>query len=181
MYGGCTWTMNRDSEKLIRSTQRKMMRKIAGVHRKAGEETTTTLLHQSCTSSSCSDTTSSDSGSEEDIQTGESWVEWIQRSTHIAIAAQKKAGVKDWTAEYRRRLWRFAGHTARRTDQRWNTVLLDWVPERGRRFPWRPKMRWADPIKKYCLSYGISSHWWELARDRKKWSAAEDGFVSESL
>ena len=88
----------------------------------------------------------------------------------------------NWTADYRRRLWKFAGHTARRDDKRWNTVLLDWQPEGGHRLPWRPKARWADSIRKFWQSQGISAdRWWELAQNRGKWAAAEEGFVNASL
>ena len=166
-------SLGRENEKLIRSTQRRMMRKIAGVRRRIQDAATT-----ACTSSSSEENSSSSDDGDDNMQAEESWAEWIQRSTHIVINAQRKAGAKDWTAEVRRRFWRFAGHTARRTDCRWNTVLLDWVPEDGHRFPWRPKMRWADPINKYFLSQGVATLWCKLAQDRKRWSAAEDGFMS---
>lgn len=122
---------------------------------------------------------SSDAGEEDDeLQVGESWVDWIRRTTHTAEAARLRASVPDWVEEHRRRLWRFAGHSARRTDGRWTTCLLDWIPGNGVRLSWRPKTRWEDSLKGFMKKLGRQpDNWTQLAQHRKKWSDLEADFV----
>ena len=72
-------------------------------------------------------------GSEEDdehVLVGETWVDWLIRTASIAEKASEIARIQDWITEQRRRLWRFAGHTARRQDERRNRLLLEWKPQR---------------------------------------------------
>ena len=110
---------------------------------------------------------------EEDNLEWEPWVDFIQRSTRIAESVMKKANISDWVVEHRRKLWRFAGHTARRTDGRWNHELLLWTPPRGFRYNWRPELRWADPLDRFWKG----SDWTLAAKDRTKWAAMEEVFV----
>ena len=72
-----------------------------------------------------------DDEEEEEDAVNESWVEWVQRATHIAELAARKYQVTDWAAAHLSRKWRLAGHTARRTDHRWSTVALDFCVEGG--------------------------------------------------
>ena len=44
--------------------------------------------------------------------------------------------------------WRWAGHVARREDNRWNKRLTDWTPREGKRDRIRPDRRWRDEIEK---------------------------------
>ena len=89
----------------------------------------------------------------------------------------RKARVPDWVEEQRRRYFRFAGHTARREDGRWNTKLLDWTPF-GARLPWRPTRRWGDSITKFFIEVEKKGgDWITEAFDRSKWGKLEEVFV----
>ena len=80
-------------------------------------------------SDSTSESASDDQELEDKLET-ESWVEWVRRTTDVAENALKKIHIHDWVAEQKKRLWRFAGHTVRRTDGRWNTLLLRCQPQK---------------------------------------------------
>ena len=94
---------------------------------------------------------------------GEALVDFMKRSTRLGEALLKKAGLKDWLVEQRLRHWRFAGHTARRTDDRWNKRLLEWLPAGGVRCNWRPNTRWSDPLDKFWSRHGVARGGWEFA------------------
>ena len=114
---------------------------------------------------------------DDDFLEGESWVEWIRRTTHCAEACLRKARVADWTEEQRKRYFKFAGHTARRTDGRWSTEMLEWLPHNGSRLPWRPTRRWGDSLESFFRSRGCEAGaWTEIAQDRAKWTALEKDF-----
>ena len=51
---------------------------------------------------------------------GESWVDFIKRSTAIAESKMAELGYSSWTSTYRRRKWRFAARTVSATDGRWS-------------------------------------------------------------
>ena len=61
----------------------------------------------------------------------EPWREWVSRVTHEIEAELAQWGIEDWVAAQRRKLFRWAGHVARRDDNRWSTLVLDWATEAG--------------------------------------------------
>ena len=80
-----------------------------------------------------------------EIELLETWVQWKQRTTREALEIMDKLKIPDWADEQRRRLWRWAGHTARRQDGRWSRQAIFWTPD-GTRNRGRPKKRWEDPL-----------------------------------
>ena len=58
----------------------------------------------------------------------EPWVDWIRRATGLAELHLHKAGAEDWIGGHTRRKWRWAGHLARKDDDRWSKKSLDWTP-----------------------------------------------------
>eukprot|EP00973_Karenia_brevis_P083001 11508050-Karenia_brevis.AAC.1 len=64
---------------------------------------------------------------------------------------QQKLGLDDWVTAARRRKWRWAGHVARRSDGRWSTSLVSWVPENGHRRRGHPRKRWSDDLKAFFI------------------------------
>ena len=46
--------------------------------------------------------------------------------------------VKDIVIAIKEQKWRWAGHVARRVDNRWNKRLTDWTPREGKRYRRRP-------------------------------------------
>ena len=108
----------------------------------------------------------------------ETWTEWIQRATRIAEAQLEGAGIEDWLTLQRRRLYRWAGHAARRTDGRWSHRVLDWVPSLGGRSVGRPSRRWSDDINDFFVKEtGLKKgEWMSLAQCRDTWRSFEDDF-----
>ena len=175
LYGSCAWIMTRGSERKLRTTQRRMLRWMVGVRRLARED--------SDSSSSQGEYNFDQSETEDSADdAGETWIEWIQRSTYIAEEHLARAKLDDWVTEQRRRLFRWAGHAARRTDNRWSTRVLDWQPTDGKRLIGRPKRRWSDTLNDYFLTeHGLEKGSWQaLAQCRETWSALDDDFCKMS-
>ena len=113
----------------------------------------------------------------EEKEDGETWVEWIIRTTQVAARAMAKAKIPDWVQEQKRRKWRWAGHVMRRTDMRWSQRMFQWVPgERGRRPAGRPAARWEDSLNQFARSSKFKLT--EVAQDREQWSSLEDAYVA---
>ena len=82
-------------------------------------------------------------------------------------------GSKNWVEAHRIRKLRFAGATANRTDERWNTRLLNWVPQHGKgRRVGRPHKKWKNDIIEFA-----GDAWVEHARDQDLWKTIEEGFA----
>ena len=79
---------------------------------------------------------------------------WIREQTKI----------KDIIQFTRQQKWRWAGHIARREDNRWNKRLMEWCPLDCKRSRKRPETRWRDDIKEFACRT-----WQRKARDRKLW------------
>ena len=109
----------------------------------------------------------------------ETWVQWIVRTIDIAESQASQAGVTDWVQGQRKRLWNFAGHTARRSDNRRSTRLLSWTPENRSRGIGRPKARWGDCMGRYLESiYGEGGDWAKIAQDRHTWNYLAGAFIT---
>ena len=146
LYGCSSWTMTRDREAQVRSLQRKMLRQIVGVRRVVSEE-----------------------------RVLEDWLPWFRHATHVAEEARVNHNVPDWVDEVSRRKFRWAGHVARRTDERWTRVfLLQWYVA-GCRCQGRPQARWCDSINRFFG--GGSDSWIQKAQDRLFWKQKEDDYV----
>ncbi|CAI2354961.1 unnamed protein product [Caenorhabditis sp. 36 PRJEB53466] len=85
-------------------------------------------------------------------------------------------GSETWTftkalAERVRLGW--AGHVARRTDNRWTTLTQEWIPRDTKRPVGRPPMRWIDALnKEVTIRQGSRVvPWSTIAKDRKAWCA----------
>ena len=82
------------------------------------------------------------------------WHEWIQRATDKIESYSERWGIDDWVHKVRKRIFEWAGHVARREDDRWSTAMLYWHPDRGLRFQEegqgrkqaRPATRWEDSL-----------------------------------
>ena len=151
--------VNKEREVKIRSAQRRMLRWILGSGRRP--VVATKLESGNSNSSNSSGSNSSDSGSvsepeaeleqEEADMSHEAWLDWVKRTTQFVEEQLIKTGLEDWVRAIRRRIWRWAGHTARRTDGRWSTTLLNWIPSGGFRNQGRPCKRWDDDLNVFSL------------------------------
>ena len=85
---------------------------------------------------------------------------------------RKKTEVRDIILEIKSKKWRWAGHLARREDNRWTHKLTDWIPRSFTRGRGRPNRRWLDDIKEYG-----KVTWKRTAQDRVKWKIDEEAFL----
>ena len=112
----------------------------------------------------------------------ETFVEWIQRATGVVREHMEKAHVEDWIQSQRQQKWRWAGHIARRSDERWSAKILDWELEAGRRGVGHPRMRWEDSINEFLQAHlvdeGYTNGEWRIyAQDREAWTALEEQYA----
>ena len=90
--------------------------------------------------------------------------------------------VPDWTEEVHRRIFQWAGRTARVNDERWTRELLSWSAS-GARKRGRSKFRWTDTLNK-CFKQGrqaTNEFWLELARDEELWATLENDYGNFAL
>ncbi len=85
---------------------------------------------------------------------------------------RKRTGVKDIIYKIKQAKWRWAGHIARRTDNRWTRRLTDWQPRTGKRRRGRQKTRWRDDLVSH-----LGTTWTRQARDRRNWLDCEEDYI----
>lgn len=181
LYACGSWTMTARREMLLRTAQRRMLRKFWGAFWKKNE--VSAPLASTGSTSDSEDEQNTGSGSdimdvqEDSMQKEESWVEWIQRTTGVALKEAEKAKVPDWVLEQRRRKWQWAGHLMRRTDSRWSTTTLLWTPVGGQRRVGHPPTRWTDSIEAMLNHCG--KKWAALAFDRSAWAEKAAHFAAK--
>ena len=115
----------------------------------------------------------------------ENYVDWIRRATHEAEQIRKDIHMPDWAEEVHRRVFRWAGHTARRHDGRGTREILSWSAS-GRRRRGRPLSRWSDHLNKFFQQARGDSgtitennvFWMALAEDRQGWTSLEEDYVN---
>jgi hypothetical protein len=189
-YGSTSWTLTAERERKLKVTQRKMVREVWGCSRRrrgrdgsggndANEGAQNGSLSSSSSSSSCGSSLSAGStGGNLKVCQKETYIEWLQRTSHLIAGAIETGKVKDWVDEQKRRKWRWAGHVARRKDGRWTTSLLYWIPHMGKRAQGRPLTRWDDALSKFTRQTG--QKWKNAAQDRDWWEGMTEEFVKHS-
>ena len=186
LYGAGTWTLSADRAQRIRSAHRRMLRWILG----AGRRVLSTDQESGAASESSDDAPMEaasqpefDSEEEPEELEIESWIDWVRRTTHIAEENLRKAGLEDWVRAVRRKQWRWAGHIARRADDRWSTRLLTWTPCGGSRCRGRPNKRWGDQFDDFFAKYNGSPRglWHLLALHRDDWHALENAYANSDF
>ena len=154
LYGCSSWTLTREREQLIQSTQRKMMRKIVGTRRR--------VLNGEL----------------------ESWLDWIVPATRLAEEARAHHGVPEWVEEVHRRRYRWASAVACRNDGRWTKEILSWtvtgVRRQARPFSrWTDSFR-----RFFEHMYGVEAatcDWLEIAADKQAWANTEADYLHWTL
>lgn len=94
----------------------------------------------------------------------------IQRIRHTTIRQKTKA--IDALSYSQKLKWRWAGHVARLSDNRWTAKTTSWRGPLGQRKRGRPITRWADDIIKVA---GVQ--WPRAAENREYWSSLEEAFT----
>ena len=136
LYATATWTLTLEMENRLRTTWRRMMRKLFRTHSWRRKDSQGQL---------------------------EPWHVWIQRSTRRIELQLENYDIEDWVIMHRQRKWRFAGSSARRSDERWTNALLYWsAPRELGRSTGRPVTRWSDGIVAVA-----GGNWCEIAKDEE--------------
>lgn len=94
----------------------------------------------------------------------------IQKIRHTKI--RKITQTTDVLNLIRKFKWKWAGHVARLTDDRWTQRITKWRGPTGKRCRGRPLTRWDDDIRKIA-----SPDWMKTAEDREKWSSLEEAYT----
>ena len=92
------------------------------------------------------------------------------RLTNIDL--RQKSGVQDIILTIKSKKWRWAGHLARRHDNRWTHKTTVWTPRHLTRKRGRQSRRWRDDL---TAQNGIV--WQRIAQDRSKWKIGEEAFL----
>ena len=92
------------------------------------------------------------------------------RKTLLWIRSQTK--ITDIISEVIKKKWKWAGHLARTTDNRWTKRLTEWRPWLGSRHQGRQQIRWCDDITGY-----VGVKWMSIAQDRPRWSKLGEAFA----
>lgn len=158
LYGCVSWTMTRTREQLVKTTERKMIRKIIGTQRLFVEGQS------------------------------ENWVEWVIRATRIAEEHMRNNNVPDWAEEIHRRKFKWAGEVARRQDGRWSHEVLAWNAQgtRPRKRPHKRWSDSISYFVQQCLGGSTrlsraNGEWIALARDKVAWQALTNDYVNFAL
>ena len=106
------------------------------------------------------------------------------RSTDL----RQLSGLRDPMEVIERRRLRWAGHVARRTDDRWTIRITEWIPRGQKRPVGRPATRWSTRVaetvrermarvqlppvqtsRRLRTRNNAAKHWATIARDREMW------------
>ena len=155
-YASGTWSPSREHERMIQSTQRKMLRLIIQTKRKYKKIEKQVIEHtieegnddktENCSTDDKSGDDQStkseddmDSGvtfdedSEKDIDTAEieeeDWFDYIRRSTADAIDKMEHAKIRCWNRTHRKMKWKLALRIATSPSERWIKKAAEWNPE----------------------------------------------------
>ena len=70
--------------------------------------------------------------------------------------------------------WRWAGHVARMSDNRWTIRSTEWQVRTGNRSRGHPRRRWQDDITQY-----IGATWSRTAKNRANWRRLAEGYFQQ--
>ena len=83
-----------------------------------------------------------------------------------------KTKIKDILQFILEQKWKWAGHVARYTDNRWTKRCTDWQPRLGERGRGRPPRRWRDDIRRV-----EGTAWQRAAQEREDWRRSAEGYI----
>lgn len=173
LYGSGVWTMTKELERLLRTAQRRMLRKILAMGRAVVMPSDSEVSSETSVEHSC------ESVDEEHKEHLEDWVTWIQRTTHMSQDIMAKLKIEDCVKAQRRRKFTWTGHVGRRTDCRWSTMITNWHPTEGSRTRGRQYKRWSDAFDDFSVAMGLERGLWKaLVTNVKEWKVFEDTFVN---
>jgi hypothetical protein len=90
--------------------------------------------------------------------------QWIRKQTRVRDVIEVTKLIK----------WRWAGHIARQTDNRWTNTVIQWYPW-GTEWPQgRSKTRWIDELVRFG-----GRTWQTKAMNRKEWMELGEAFIQQ--
>ena len=189
LYGSETWTLTKDMERALKTTQRRMLRAILGQGRRRIQVQTEQTTTQGTADSEEEEV--EDPPEEDSRDELEPWVEWIKRVTHNVESSLKRLKIKTWVEQAKKRKWRFAANLySGGGEQKWSHVALEWSPPihhdtirpTARRNPTRPNLRWTDELHNFVKNNLRPERCWnEVCSDPNFWKKCEDQFVNEDV
>ena len=97
-------------------------------------------------------------------------ITWKDKKTNIWVRNQTKCmGINQRIKSLK---WKWAGHVARRDDNRWTHRATFWQDTTFKRGRGRPKQRWVDDIQKFA-----GRDWKETAQSRGVWASMGEAFA----
>ena len=160
-YAAGTWTPSKEHERMIQSTQRKMLRLIIQTKRKykqiekqdiePEEEKGIVDITENCSTDDESDDGQStkskddvdsevtfDEDSDKEIDTieieEEDWIEYIKRSTADALDKMERAKIRCWNRTHKKMKWKLALRIATSPSDRWLRKAAEWNPDLSSRY-----------------------------------------------
>jgi hypothetical protein len=156
LYGCVSWTMTAKRVAKLRTTQRRMLRKMIDTKRQRHRDL-------------------------DGNEILENYVDWMQRSTRRAEQVMSQYGVPDWVEESCRRKFKWAGQVWRHSDGRWASQVVR-SHFMGSRRSGRPLTRWSVHFDKFfdevSDATGERLDWTNIAQNKETWQSFEDEFVS---
>ena len=189
LYGSETWTLTKEMAKVLKTTQRRMLRMILGQGRRRTQRVTEQTTDQETAESEEAEAV--DPPEEDSRDELEPWVDWIRRVTHNVENTLKKMKIRTWVEQARKRKWKFAAELFSGTGERkWTHIALEWSPQihsdalrpLARRKPTRPNMRWTDELQNFVKNHlRPERQWYDVCSNPVFWKTCEDQFVNANV
>ena len=185
-YAAGTWTLSKEHERMIQSTQRKMLRLIIQTKRKykkiekqdiePKDEKGIVEKTENCSTDEESGDGQS-TKSEDDVDSGvtfdedsekeidtieideEDWIDYIKRSTADALDKMERAKIRCWNRTHKKMKWKLALRIATSPSERWLKKAAEWNLELSSR-------------------YGTNR---AIGRPRKRWEDDINDFLKQTL
>ena len=160
-YAAGTWTPSKEHERMIQSTQRKMLRLIIQTKRKYKKIEKQDIEPKDekgivDKTENCSTDEESGDGqstkSEDDVDSGvtfdedsekeidtieieeEDWIDYIKRSTADALDKMERAKIRCWNRTHKKMKWKLALRIATSPSERWLKKAAEWNPDLSSRY-----------------------------------------------
>ena len=161
-YAAGTWSPSREHERMIQSTQRKMLRliiqtkrKYKKIERKKGIDHTIEEENEDRTDNCSTDDKSGDdlsTNSEDDVDSGatfeedsekdidtagieeEDWFDYMRRSTAEAVDKMDQNKIRCWNKTHKKMKWKLALRIATSPSERWVKKAAEWNPETSSKY-----------------------------------------------
>ena len=170
--------------RLLRTTQRRMLRAVLGQGRRRIHRTPATPDGSEATDSEEFPDNPPQEDSRDDV---EPWLDWIKRVTHNVENSLQRLGIKTWVEQARKRKWKWAAKLySGLGEQKWSHIALEWNPQihsdaprsTARRRPTRPNARWTDELRNFFTRLRLERAWNDVCSDPDFWKTHESNFIN---